>query len=140
MIIDAIKTYIKTCPLLASKGTINVNYLGKEPCRYAIENVPANPVVKRYTDGGELRQYLFALVSREAYDNNALENMNVSKFFEDFEKWITEQDESGNYPILTDAKLKPTKIEVTSSGYLYSADETTAKFEVELKLTYRRER
>lgn len=140
MIIDAIKTYVKTCPLLAAKGTINVNYLGKEPCKYAIENIPANPVVKKYTDGGELRQFLFALVSRECYDANALENMNVAQFFEDFEKWITEQDDSGIFPILSDTKLHPTKIEVTSSGYLSSADATTARFAIELKLTYKRER
>ncbi len=139
MIIDKVKAYLKGCPLLAAKGTINVNYLGAEPCKYSIETIPVNPLVKRYTDGGELRQYLFALVSREAYDENALENMNVAKFFEEFENFISEQDKSGNYPALSDG-LDAIKIEVVSSGYLASADEKTARFSVEIKLTYRKER
>ena len=140
MIIDKVKAYLKTCPLLAAKkGTINVNYLGEEPCEYSIEVIPVNPLVKRYTDGGELRQYLFALASREGYGPEALENMNIAKFFEEFEDWISEQDKAGKYPILED-NLKAIKIEVVSSGYLDAAEVNRARFSIEIKLTYRKER
>ena len=142
MIIDKVKAYLKTCPLLvakAKKGTINVNYLGEEPCEYSIEVISVNPLVKRYTDGGELRQYLFAVCSREAYDANALENMNVAKFFEEFEDWISEQDKAGIYPELSNG-MQAIKIEVVSSGYLDSSDEDRARFSIEIKLTYRKER
>lgn len=137
--IDAVKSYIEGCPLLTAKK-INVNYLGEKPCKYTIETIPASPVVKKYVDGGELRQYLFALTSRESYDADTIENMNVARFFEEFEAWINEQDNSSNFPTLTEAKCTPTKIEVTSTGFLSAADETTARFTVELKLTYRKER
>lgn len=139
MIIECIKDYIKTCPFI-KRGAINVNYLGADPIKYTIDNIPAKPLVKRYVDGSELRQYLFAFASREAYDANALENMDVAKFFESFEDWIAEQDSKNNLPVFADSKFTATKIEVISSGYLLSADETTARFQVELKLTYRKDR
>lgn len=139
MIIENLKKYIGSCPLL-KKGKINVNYLGDEPISYAIHPVPAEPVVKRYTDGGTLRQYIFTFSSVEAYDANALENMKVAQFFEEFAAWIEEQDEKGNYPALSDNRAKATRIEVLTSGYLYNEENTVAQFQMELKLTYRKER
>ncbi len=139
MIIENLRSYLKKCPLL-KKDKINVNYLGDEPVAYSIETVPASPIVKRYTDGGTLRQYLFVFSSREAYDENALCNMNVAQFFEDFENWICEQDANKNYPDLKDDKIKVTRLEVTTGGYLFDEEGTTAKFQVQLKLTYRKER
>lgn len=138
MIIDAVKKYIETCPLL-KRGKINVNYLGDEPVKYSIDTVPASPVVKRYTDGGELRQFLFVFASREAYDANALENMKVSQFFEEFENWVSTQDIKRIYPVFDDKKLTATKIETVTSGYMYDVTRTTARFQIQLKLTYRKD-
>ena len=138
MIIENLRSYLKKCPLL-KKDKINVNYLGDEPVSYAIEPMPCSPIVKRYTDGGTLRQYLFVFSSCEAYDDNALANMDVAQFFEEFENWICEQDDKGIYPDLKDDKIKVTRLEVTSSGYLFNEDEKTAQFQLQLKLTFRKE-
>ena len=65
MIIDAIKTFIENnCPLVSGKK-INVNYLGEKPQRYTIESVPSTPIIKKYSDGGTQRQYLWVFSSRE---------------------------------------------------------------------------
>lgn len=138
MIIENVRSYLRKCPLL-KKDKINVNYLGDEPVNYAIEPMPASPIVKRYTDGGTLRQYLFTFSSCEAYDENTLENMKVAQFFEEFENWICEQDNKGNYPDLKDSKVKVKRLEVMSSGYLFNEEGTMAHFQLELKLTYRKE-
>lgn len=139
MQIENLKKYIAKCPLL-KKRTINVNYIGEKPVAYSIVPIPAEPIVKRYVDGGTLRQFLFTFSSVEAYDDNTLENMNVAQFFEDFASWIEEQDEKSNYPELGDEKEKATRIEVLNSGYLYNEENTVAQFQIELKLTYKKER
>ena len=107
--------------------------------RSSIDNVPAKPVVKQYTDGGTLRQYLFVFASREAYDENTLENMNTAKFFEDFEAWIEEQNTKKNYPTVDNPKVKVTRIETSTSGYLYDSDTATSRFQIQCKITYKKE-
>lgn len=139
MKIENLKKYIGKCPLL-KKGTINVNYIGDKPVAYSIALIPAEPIVKRYVDGGTLRQFLFSFSSVEAYDENTLENMKVAQFFQDFAAWIEEQDDKGNYPDVGDAKEKATRIEVLNSGYLFNEENTVAQFQIELKLTYKKER
>ncbi len=138
MFTEATKKYIETCPLI-KKSRINVNYLGEKPVQYSIDNVPAKPIVKKYTDGGTLRQFLFVFASREAYDENTLENMDVAKFFEEFENWIEEQDRNKVFPVTEDPKVKVTRIETTTSGYLFDSDTKTARFQIQCKITYKKE-
>ncbi|MBO5369894.1 MAG: hypothetical protein J6B23_04360 [Clostridia bacterium] len=138
MFTEAVKKYIETCPLI-TKSKINVNYLGEKPVKYSIDNVPVKPIVKQYTDGGTLRQYLFVFASREAYDENALENMNTAQFFEEFEAWIEAQNASKNFPVINNPKVKVTKIETLTSGYLFDSDSKTARFQIQCKITYKKE-
>ena len=68
--IAAIREFLKTCPLISKKGIINVNYLEGAKVKYTLDNVPCIPEVKRYSDGGSLRQFIFIFASREDYDAN----------------------------------------------------------------------
>ena len=137
-IIENIKNYISTCPLLKGEN-INVNYLGAYPVSYTIDNLPEIPVIRRYCDGGTLRQYCFAFASRDGYDSNSIENMRVAEFFENFAAWIDEQNKNGVLPEMPDKKLIPEKIEVIKSGYVYDTARTSARFQVQLRLVYRQE-
>ena len=53
---------MRTCPLLDEDGKVRVNFLGDTPIEYVIEEVPAEPIVKRYVDGSSIRQVLFIFV------------------------------------------------------------------------------
>lgn len=133
-IIDSVRTFLKTCPLLKG-GKINVNYLGEKPARYSVDTVPTDPVIKKYASGDSLRQFLFVFASRECYDENELENMDTAKFYEEFGAWIEEQEKNGVYPELADG-LRPARIEVLTSGYLFDSDERTARFQIQCRLIY----
>lgn len=136
--ISSVREFLKECPIL-KKGIINVNYLGDNKIKYTIDNVPCYPIVKRYADGGTLRQFIFVFASREAYDANVLQNMGITQFFDEFSSWIEQQNEEKNFPVFPEGSV-PTAIEVLSSGYLMSSDEKTARFQMQLKITYRKER
>lgn len=136
-IIESVKKYFESCPYFSGKA-ININYLSPERDSFSIDNVPKNPVVKRYSDGESLMQFCFLIAGRTVYDSDAYENLQISQFFEDLESWIEEQNVLKNFPDLSDMGLTPTSIEVTKSGTVYDTARTSARFQTELRLLYRK--
>ncbi len=95
--IEEIKDFIAKCPLLKN-GKINVDYLSNEISEYSIEVVPAEKTLKKYLDGSEDRQLVFVFASRASYGPDTIQNILNSKFYEDFNEWIEEQNDSGILP------------------------------------------
>lgn len=124
---------------LLKNGKIGVNYLSEKPLHYTIEAVPCDPTIKRYVDGGSLRQCLFVIASREEFSCEVAENLAIARFYEDladeFEGRVTEKQ----LPQFKDPALTPYRFEVLSNGYLLSNDERTARFQIQARLIYRRD-
>ena len=78
MMIDSIRTYMITCPYLDDERVINVDYLTNE-LSYSIEPIPSDPYVKRFVDGGGIKQFQFAFTSKESYD--ASETVGINQFY-----------------------------------------------------------
>lgn len=135
MIIKQIRKYFLDCPLIDEYSKINVDYLGVESVEYTIDPVPADSLIKKYVDGGKLKQYLFVFGSREYYGDDALQNMENSGFYQVFGEWIEEQNEIGNLPTLTGGK-QAISIETLTSGYLFDSSEKHARYQIQLRLTY----
>lgn len=135
MIIKQIRRYFLDCPLIDRYSKINVDYLGVEAVDYTIDSIPVEPILKQYVDGGALKQYLFVFGSREYYGDDTLQNMENSGFYQVFSEWIEEQNNIGNLPLLSEGK-EATSIEVISSGYLFDASESSARYQIQLRLTY----
>ncbi|WP_018592623.1 hypothetical protein [Terrisporobacter glycolicus] len=116
-ILEAIRNYIKECPYLSefSRG-INVDYLGENTNSYSIESIPATPIVRRYVDGSSIRQFLFVFSSREAYGQDAFQNLENIGFYELFSKWIEQQNRLRKLPDLGEGKTVR-KIETLTTGY-----------------------
>ena len=136
--IQSIRDYFLACPLMDDKK-INVDYLGLEAEQYTIDQVITDEVLQRYTDGGALKQYVFAIGSREYYNADVINNIENSNFYEIFSEWIDYQNKIGNLPNLPNNK-DAKAIETTTSGYLYGIDEDTARYQIQLRLTYYEER
>lgn len=131
---EKIREFFSRCPLL-SGGEINVNYLGTGGKAYSIETVPSAPVVKKYVDGGEVRQYVFVFASREYFDCEELENMDTARFYEELAEWIEEENKNGGLPLLGKESLSLT---AETLGYLYSVRGNTARFQIQCRLIYRK--
>ncbi|WP_338433456.1 chloramphenicol resistance protein [Clostridium tyrobutyricum] len=138
MIIDKIRNFIRQCPYLQEfNGAIkvNVDYLDGEPTVYSIEEVPAEPILKRYIDGSTRRQYNFIFTSRESYGPDVLQNIANSGFYEDFAQWLEECSDNDNLPVLGDGK-EALKIEATTTGYAFQTDENSARYQIQARLIY----
>lgn len=138
MIIKALRDYIRTCPHLDTFNNairVNVNYLEPEADTYSIEEVPIEPIVKKYVNGDGIRQYAFIFTSREPYGIDVLQNIDNSGFYEKFADWIENQNDNERLPLL-DNGLEPLEIKVTSTGYAFAVTEDTAQFQIQLRLKY----
>ena len=135
MIIDSIRTYFLGCPLLENFAKLNVDFLGIDPTEYTIDSQPTSPVIKRYADGGTLKQYIFVFGSREYYGPDTLQNLENSGFYEQFSDWVEQQSNMGNLPILSENR-RPLFMEVLTTGYLFDASEDNARYQIQCRLVY----
>jgi len=135
MIIDSIRNYMLTCPFLDEYGRVGVDYLGVNPTEYTIDSQPTTEVIETYADGGKIKQFVFVFGSREYYGADELQNIENSGFYEKISRWFEEQTEKGNLPILEDGK-RPIKIESLTSGYLFTATEDSARYQIQCRLIY----
>lgn len=138
MIIKALRDYIRACPHLDTFNNaikVNVNYLEADTDTYSIEEVPVEPIVKKYVNGDSVRQYAFIFTSREPYGVDVLQNIDNSGFYEKFADWIENQNDNEIFPVI-DNGLEPLEIKVTSTGYAFAVTEDTAQFQIQLRLKY----
>ncbi len=136
MIIDAVRSYIMKCPHLVEfhKG-VNINYLSDKVTSYMIEEVPANPIVRRYVNGDTIRQALFIFASREAYGSDVLQQLDNSGFYENLFTWFERQTRQGILPIL-EPNQQALKIEATTCGYAFDTEMDRARYQIQFKLEY----
>ncbi len=136
-IISALEEYFRGCPLLAN-GAFRVDYLGIAPIEYSIDVLPVDPIVKRYTDGSSVRQYLFTFSSREFYSPDRLQNIENSAFYEKLSDWCETKNKAQELPELPSG-MEAEKLQVVSSGYLFDAKMKNARYQIQLRLIYFKE-
>ncbi len=136
MIIKELRDYISQCPYLYefNKG-INIDYLDNNSTTYSIEEVPCEPIIKRYINGDTKRQYDFIFASRESYGADVFQNIENSGFYEDFSRWIEEESSKGNLPSL-EGNRESLEIKVSTTGYAFQTDDNSARYQIQLKLIY----
>lgn len=136
-VIEGVGNYFMACPLLKD-GTFHVDALGDEAGEYTIGVGSFDPVIERYLDGSSDRRYRVTFGSREEYDLDRVQNIANSTFYEDLAEWIEDQDAAGNLPELPE-KCHPETIRAVSSGFLFSENGETARYEIQVEVTYHKE-
>lgn len=137
-LIESIRDYISAFPDLSENCCLLIDYLGDKPVEYTVEAVPCDPVYKEYVDGEKVKQFLFVFASREYFEadvNTCIENLH---FYENFEEWIEQNNDNGVFPDLGSNRT-PVSLEVLTRGYVLSADEETARYQIQLRLIYEEE-
>lgn len=137
-IIENIRTWIKNCPLLKDGAIIGVDRLGADAVGYTVDTVPCSPVSRQYIDGSQIRQFLFVFASQESYGRIA-QNLENSEFYDNFADWILSQNRKKNFPDLGEFR-EVQKIEITTSGYAYSTGDSTARYQIQLRMIYYQDR
>ena len=139
-IVESVKDFILTCPLLDDLKRLNIDFLPEDPDTYSIEGIPAPEIINTYLDGSTERQFVFVFAARLFYSEEVRNNIENSGFYEQFAEWLEEQTEADNLPQLAEGKTA-SKIEAMSSGYLYdiAGDLTNARYQIQCRLIYDKE-
>lgn len=135
-LIESIRKYISELDCMSTfDNAINVNYLSGEIDSFSIEEVPTEPILKRYVNGSSIRQLQFVFCSREPYGAEILQNIENSSFYEDFANEIEEKNDKDIFPKLENG-LKARSIEVRSTGYTVDVTEDTSMYQINLNFKY----
>lgn len=137
-IIQSLQDYFSTCPLLMGQGlSLNTNYLEPNAKSFGIFPLPGDKQIERYLSGGGIYEFSFALQVNESHLDE-LTRLQTQGFFEQFGKWLDEQNEAENYPILS-TNEEVFDIEALSQGYLVDmGDSDVSTYEVPCRISYER--
>lgn len=136
-LIEIVRDFIATCPLLEDDAILSVDKLDAKGIAYTIDSIPCDPVIKKYVDGSQIRQFQFVFASRQYYGMNVLENLENSGFYENFVDWIERNNAKGLANVLDlGDNRRAIALEINSMPYVYDAEENTARYQVQLCLKY----
>ena len=134
--IEKIKEYFLQNVTLAQEfENILIDFLGDEATTYSIEPIPTESVVRRYADGGSLNQLVFQFGSREFYDNGVAQNINNLDFYEKFQNEIETNNKNGVLPDIEGIQ----SIECLNNGTIQDVQSRTAKYVIQMRITYEKE-
>ena len=135
--VDKLRQYfIEHTTLEEGFKNILADFLGDDATDYTIETIPIEPVLKPYTDGGYLGQLTFQFGSREFYDDSDNQNIDNLGFYERFQKEIEYNNEHGILPEIEGIQ----SIECLSNGTIQDIENKTAKYIIQMRITYFKDR
>ena len=133
--IEEIRNFFMNCPLLKD-GALNIDHLDHEAINYSINSdVNSNAIIKKYRDGGELRQYLFTFMSTEIRSQSVVDQIQAMGFYEQLEDWIEFQNENNNLPNVEGIQ----SIDIMSPAFLWDSSENVSYYQIQLRITYLKE-
>ena len=131
-IIDKVREYISTCPYLKEYAELNIEYLVDKVNTYSInENAGYDPILNNFLHGSE-RQFMFTLDSKLIWNEDIQNNIDNSKFFENFRNWIETNNRNKIFPDITGVY----KIEALTNGYIFATNADEAIYRIQCKIEY----
>ena len=133
-VIQCIQKWLKTYSGLS--GRLGVDFLPEDADTYSLDTIPCEEIIKRYKDGGKIKQFQFAVSSRRFYDKNIKNNLSNVQFFEDLTAWIENKARLRELPVMDNGRTAQ-KIVVTSTGYPFEVTEDgKARYQIQMRLEY----
>jgi hypothetical protein len=137
---QSLREWFNTCFVLVADKPVTVDYNSGEPVEYAIYSVPSEIKYKTNVLGEEVPEdiqtldYVFASI--EEYGSVSSKNEDNLGFYQKMVDWIIEQNNAKNYPLIDGGTIK--SIRPTLTGYVNSATASAARYQINIKITYRR--
>ena len=130
--ISKLRQYFFDLGIIDENSNINVDFLSNKPIEYVIEPIPAEPVIKQYSDGSTLRQFVFQFGSREYYGADVVQNMANTEFYENFSALIEDNNKKGVLPNIDGIQ----SIECLSNGTINEDNTDNAKYVIQMRIIY----
>ena len=137
---EALRDWFRTCPAILKGNRFRVDYVAESPTEYAIYAVPStlkyheNILGDEVLDDIQTQNFIFA--SKENYGADIQQNLANLGFHQEVVEWILEQNEARNFPEWSSGYVK--SIVPTLTGYPAQVGSSAAKYQIQLKITYKR--
>lgn len=135
MVEKIIEYFLESVTLAEEFNNILADFLEEEATTYTIEPVPVEPIIKNYADGGSLNQYVFNFSSREFYDNSKAQNISNLDFYDRFKSQIEYNNSRRILPDIDGIQ----SIECLTEGTIQDEENGTAKYAIQMRITYLKE-
>lgn len=133
IIIDEVRDYIAKCPYLKEYAELNVEYLVDKVVAYSVnENAGYNPVISKSIIGLKDMQFLFTFDSKLYWNEDIQNNIDNSKFFENFREWLEENNNKKIFPEINGVY----EIGATTNGYIFATNANEAIYRIQCYLKY----
>lgn len=133
--IDKVREYIAQCPYLQDYSELNVEYLLDKIDTYSInENAGYNPILNQFICGSE-RQFLFTFDSKLHWNEDIQNNIDNSKFYENFRNWLETNNKNKIFPNIPGIY----SIGATTNGYIFATNSNEAIYRIQCFLNYYKE-
>lgn len=138
---EQLRAWFRTCPALKSTNRFRIDYLAENPTEYAIYAVPS--AVNYHTNvlgeeiPNDIQTLNFIFASKESYGADVQQNLANMGFYDAVCAWILEQNNARQFPTISGGKVK--SIVPTLTAYPAEVGSDSAKYQIQIKLTYRRE-
>lgn len=135
-----LRLWLRTCPAISTIDRFNVDFMGRGPVEYALYSSPTtmdsgidvlgNVFLRPIQELNYIFQALFY------YSKDIPQNLNNLEFFTDVINWIYQQNTMKNFPQIEEGTVL--SIMPTLSPYVYDADSDSGRYQIQLKIRYRR--
>ena len=135
-IIESLRSLIKDCPYLQdfNKGINNEN-TGNESSLYEIEEIPTEPILKKYVNGDSINQYEFMFMTKEVYQKDVIKNLIESEFDKHLISWLKEMVKNKKLPEI-DGNRQIQSIEASLTAGASEEENLTEQYQIKFILTY----
>ena len=137
---EQLRLWFRGCPALLRSNRLRVDYLSEKPDEYSINAVPStlrtheNILGEEVLDDIQTENFIFA--SRSPYGADIQQNLMNLAFFQSVMTWILEKNTAREFPQWNGGRVK--SIMPTLTAYPAQIGTNAAKYQIQLKVTYRR--
>lgn len=135
-----IRDWFRTCPAISNTNYFRIDFLLESPTEYAIYAVPSNIAYHENVLGesipDDIQSLNFIFASKESYGSDIQQNLSNLGFYDDVVEWVIEQNNERNLPQINEGTV--ISVVPTLTAYPAEVGSDAAKYQIQLKLTYRR--
>lgn len=137
---ECLRLWLRQCPAIQQNYKMGLDYLSDQPDEYAVFSVPSTITMRENILGelvvDDIQTENFIFASKEVYGSSAAQNSTNLLLHQMVIAWIIEQTQIQNFP---DWNGKVLTIVPTLTGAPVQIGSSVAKYQIQLKVTYRRD-
>lgn len=128
-IIEAARSWLRSCPLIDRENRFNAGYLGARSAEYSISTGSVSH--KEDILGYDKCTYNVVFSARLPFGEAFRENISAADFFSELSAWILTQNRAHNYPTVFGYEV--TSVMASNAGIITQADANTARYQIQIQ-------